>query len=37
MTYPIRIVDVFTERPFAGNQLAVVLSADGISGETMQA
>jgi len=36
MTYPIRIVDVFTERPFAGNQLAVVLNADGISGETMQ-
>ena len=36
MPYPIRIVDVFTERPFAGNQLAVVLSADGISGETMQ-
>jgi trans-2,3-dihydro-3-hydroxyanthranilate isomerase len=36
MTYPIRIVDVFTERPFAGNQLAVVLKADGISGETMQ-
>ncbi|MDQ6885401.1 MAG: PhzF family phenazine biosynthesis protein [Candidatus Dormibacteraeota bacterium] len=36
MPYPIRIVDVFTERPFAGNQLAVVLSADGISSETMQ-
>lgn len=36
MTHPIRIVDVFTERPFAGNQLAVVLSADGISEETMQ-
>jgi trans-2,3-dihydro-3-hydroxyanthranilate isomerase len=36
MTHPIRIVDVFTERPFAGNQLAVVLNADGISGETMQ-
>ena len=36
MTYPIRIVDVFTERPFAGNQLAVVLNAEGISGETMQ-
>ena len=36
MTYPIRIVDVFTERPFAGNQLAVVLRADGISGEMMQ-
>jgi trans-2,3-dihydro-3-hydroxyanthranilate isomerase len=37
MTYPIRIVDVFTERPFAGNQLAVVLQADGISDDTMQA
>ena len=36
MEYQIRIVDVFTARPFAGNQLAVVLSADGISGETMQ-
>ncbi len=36
MTYPIRIVDVFTGRPFAGNQLAVVLNAEGISGETMQ-
>lgn len=36
MTYPIRIVDVFTTRPFAGNQLAVVLSADSISGEAMQ-
>ncbi|MEO6797097.1 MAG: PhzF family phenazine biosynthesis protein [Candidatus Dormibacter sp.] len=36
MTYPIRIVDVFTERPFAGNQLAVVLGAEGINGETMQ-
>jgi len=36
MTYPFRIVDVFTERPFAGNQLAVVLKAEGLSGETMQ-
>ena len=36
MTNPIRIVDVFTERPFAGNQLAVVLNAEGISGDTMQ-
>lgn len=36
MPYQIRIVDVFTERPFAGNQLAVVLAADGISGEMMQ-
>jgi trans-2,3-dihydro-3-hydroxyanthranilate isomerase len=36
MTHPIRIVDVFTERAFAGNQLAVVLSAKGMTAETMQ-
>ena len=36
MTYPIRIVDVFTERSFAGNQLAVVLAAEGIGDEMMQ-
>ncbi|HEY8677318.1 MAG TPA: PhzF family phenazine biosynthesis isomerase [Candidatus Dormibacteraeota bacterium] len=36
MTHAIRIVDVFTDRPFTGNQLAVVLNADDISGETMQ-
>jgi trans-2,3-dihydro-3-hydroxyanthranilate isomerase len=30
------IVDVFAERPYAGNPLAVVLSADDLSSETMQ-
>ena len=30
------IVDVFAERPYTGNQLAVVLDADGLSAETMQ-
>jgi len=31
------LVDVFAERPFAGNQLAVVLGADGLSTYQMQA
>ncbi len=31
-----RWVDVFTDRPFAGNPLAVVLAADGLSTEQMQ-
>ena len=30
-------LDVFTDRPFAGNQLAVVTPGDGLSGEQMQA
>jgi trans-2,3-dihydro-3-hydroxyanthranilate isomerase len=30
------IVDVFAERPYAGNQLAVVVGADNMSDETMQ-
>lgn len=30
------IVDVFAERPYAGNQLAVVVGEDGLSDETMQ-
>lgn len=34
--YTIHVVDVFTERPLAGNQLAVVLDAEGIPGEAMQ-
>ncbi len=34
--YTIHVVDVFTERPLAGNQLAVVLDAEGIWGEAMQ-
>jgi trans-2,3-dihydro-3-hydroxyanthranilate isomerase len=31
------IVDVFTDRPFAGNPLAVVFGADGLAAEQMQA
>jgi trans-2,3-dihydro-3-hydroxyanthranilate isomerase len=30
-------LDVFTDRPFAGNQLAVIPDADALSGEQMQA
>ncbi|MGH8736227.1 MAG: PhzF family phenazine biosynthesis protein [Burkholderiales bacterium] len=36
MSRPIYIVDVFAERPYAGNQLAVVLDADGLTDHTMQ-
>jgi trans-2,3-dihydro-3-hydroxyanthranilate isomerase len=36
MAHEIRIVDVFTERPLAGNQLAVVLDGRGMSSELMQ-
>ncbi|HEV2033324.1 MAG TPA: PhzF family phenazine biosynthesis protein [Candidatus Dormibacteraeota bacterium] len=36
MGYTIHVVDVFTERPLAGNQLAVVLHAEGIPGDVMQ-
>ncbi|WP_296843750.1 PhzF family phenazine biosynthesis protein [Thiobacillus sp.] len=36
MTHPFHIVDVFAERPYAGNQLAVVTHADDLSDETMQ-
>ena len=32
-----RLVDVFTDRPLAGNQLAVVLDAEGLDDATMQA
>jgi trans-2,3-dihydro-3-hydroxyanthranilate isomerase len=32
-----KIVDVFTDRPLAGNQLAVVLDADGLDAPSMQA
>ena len=35
--YRLRWVDVFTERALAGNPLAVVLEADGLSQEQMQA
>jgi len=34
--YTIHVVDVFTELPLAGNQLAVVLDAEGIPGDVMQ-
>jgi PhzF family phenazine biosynthesis protein len=33
---PLSQVDVFTERPYAGNPVAVVLDGDGISDEEMQ-
>ena len=35
--HPLYWLDVFTDRPLAGNGLAVVLDADGISEETMLA
>lgn len=34
---PFEIVDVFTDTAYAGNQLAVVYDADGLSGDQMQA
>ena len=34
--HQIRIVDVFTEKPLAGNQLAVVLDGRDLSADTMQ-
>jgi trans-2,3-dihydro-3-hydroxyanthranilate isomerase len=34
--YTIHVVDVFTDRPLAGNQLAVVTEAEGIPGDVMQ-
>lgn len=34
--YTIHVVDVFTEKPLAGNQLAVVLDAEGIPSDVMQ-
>jgi trans-2,3-dihydro-3-hydroxyanthranilate isomerase len=34
--YVIHLVDVFTDKPLAGNQLAVVLDAEGIPGDVMQ-
>jgi len=36
MAHRFYIVDVFAERPYAGNPLAVVVGADGLSDETMQ-
>jgi trans-2,3-dihydro-3-hydroxyanthranilate isomerase len=35
-TFPYHVVDVFTDRPFAGNPLAVVLDADDLPTEAMQ-
>lgn len=37
MGLPFYIVDVFAETKYAGNQLAVILDAAGLSGATMQA
>jgi trans-2,3-dihydro-3-hydroxyanthranilate isomerase len=36
-TLPYEVVDVFTDRPFTGNPLAVVLDADDLSTEQLQA
>jgi trans-2,3-dihydro-3-hydroxyanthranilate isomerase len=36
-THPFQIVDVFTDRPLAGNQLAVVTDARGLDTAAMQA
>lgn len=36
MARPFHIVDVFAERPYAGNPLAVVLNADGLTDRDMQ-
>src|SRR5437764_14699383 len=36
MTRPLREVDVFTETPYAGNPVAVVHDADGLSEAEMQ-
>lgn len=35
--FPFEVVDVFTDRPFAGNQLAVITDARGMDTDTMQA
>ena len=35
--YPFKLVDVFTDAPLEGNQLAVVFEADGLSNDRMQA
>jgi PhzF family phenazine biosynthesis protein len=36
MPRPFQLIDVFGQRDFAGNPLAVVLDADGLDAETMQ-
>jgi PhzF family phenazine biosynthesis protein len=35
-SYTFALVDVFTERPFAGNQLAVILNAEGLDDAQLQ-
>src|ERR1700752_414628 len=35
-TWAYGVVDVFTDRPFAGNPLAVVFGADALAGDQMQ-
>ena len=37
MRIPFRLVDVFTDRPFSGNQLCVVPDPGAINAVTMQA
>ena len=36
MTRPVKQVDVFSDTPYLGNPVAVVLGADGLEGEAMQ-
>jgi trans-2,3-dihydro-3-hydroxyanthranilate isomerase len=36
VSHPLHIVDVFAERPYAGNPLAVVLEAGDLTGQRMQ-
>ena len=36
MRYDFMILDVFTDRPFGGNQLAVLTDARGLTTEAMQ-
>jgi trans-2,3-dihydro-3-hydroxyanthranilate isomerase len=36
-SYTFALVDVFTEHPFAGNQLAVILNAEGLDDDQLQA
>ncbi|MEA2347638.1 MAG: hypothetical protein QOG62_1425, partial [Thermoleophilaceae bacterium] len=36
MSLPYLVLDVFTDTPLTGNQLGVVLDADGVSDQTMQ-
>lgn len=36
MTWPFHVVDVFAESPYTGNQLAVIVGADGLADETLQ-